>query len=175
MIESIIKTGKNSDYQLFFSDKLFLRNDRSEDIFIKSLINGPNMGFENIRERKHENSILRLGNRFDPSLEQFFICCQEVAGSIPGSTIFFPRIDNSHRGRICYSFTAVHCFDNGNVGKQPVAWKEYCAEHRLKELQESMDRCTGRRDILVTEILLRTPLNTINQAFLEPVLSTYFR
>ena len=55
--------------------------------------------------------------------------------------------------------TAVHCFDKGNVGRQPVAWKEYCAEYWLKELQESMDTCTGRRD--VTEILLKTVLNTI--------------
>ena len=30
--------------------------------------------------------------------------------------------------------------------KQPVAWKEYYGEYRLKELQESMDRCTDRRD-----------------------------
>ena len=55
--------------------------------------------------------------------------------------------------------TAVDCFDNGYVGKQPVAWKEHCAEYWLKELQESMDRYTGRRSI--TEILLKTALNTI--------------
>ena len=40
-----------------------------------------------------------------------------------------------------------------------MALKEYCAECWLKELQKSMDRCTGRRDI--TEILLETALNTI--------------
>ena len=43
---------------------------------------------------------------------------------------------------------------------KPVAWKEYCAEYRLKELQESMDRFTGHCDI--TEILLtqhKTPFN----------------
>ena len=45
------------------------------------------------------------------------------------------------------------------MGKQPVIWKEYSAEDWLKELRESMDRCTGRRDI--TEILLKTALNTI--------------
>ena len=50
--------------------------------------------------------------------------------------------------------TAVCCFDNGYVGKQPVAWKEYCVE-----LQESMDRSTGHHNI--TEILLKTSLNTI--------------
>ena len=35
------------------------------------------------------------------------------------------------------------CFNNGYVVKQPVAWKEYCAEYLSKELQESLDRCTG--------------------------------
>ena len=54
--------------------------------------------------------------------------------------------------------TAVLCFDNGYVGKQPVAWKEYFVEYWLKELQESMDRCTGHRNI--TETLLKTALNT---------------
>ena len=34
--------------------------------------------------------------------------------------------------------TTVGCFDNGSVGKQPVAWKEYCVEYWLKELWESM-------------------------------------
>ena len=45
------------------------------------------------------------------------------------------------------------CFDNGYVGKQPVAWREYCAEYWLTAIQESMDRCTGRR--VITEILLK--------------------
>ena len=54
-------------------------------------------------------------------------------------------------------FIVVGCFDNGNVGKQQVAWKKYGAQYWLKELQESIVRCTGRRDI--TEILLKTPLN----------------
>ena len=45
------------------------------------------------------------------------------------------------------------------VGKETVAWKEDCAEYWIKELQESMDRCTGRRDM--TEILLKTALNSI--------------
>ena len=59
---------------------------------------------------------------------------------------------------IHFSLTAVRCFDYGYLGKQPVAWKEFYAEYWLKELQESMDRCTGRRDI--NEILLKTALNT---------------
>ena len=73
--------------------------------------------------------------------------------------IFFPRIDDSHCDRIHSSFTTVRCFDNGYVGKKLVAWKEYCEEYRFKDLQESMDRCTDRRDI--TERLLKTALNTV--------------
>ena len=53
--------------------------------------------------------------------------------------------------------TAIHCFHNGYNGKQPEAWKEYCADYWLKEFQESMDRCTGHCDI--TEMLLKTTLN----------------
>ena len=62
-------------------------------------------------------------------------------------------------GLILFLLTTVPCFDSGYVGKQPVAWKEYCEEYWLKEVQESMDRCTGRCDI--TEILLKTTLNTM--------------
>ena len=53
----------------------------------------------------------------------------EVASSTPGST-------NILSGDWYYklslwqdyfpAFTAVHCFDDGYVGKQPLAWKEYC-------------------------------------------------
>ena len=32
------------------------------------------------------------------------------------------------------SLTSVHCFNYGDVGKQPVTLKEYCAEYWLKEL-----------------------------------------
>ena len=64
--------------------------------------------------------------------------------------IFFPRIYSS--------FTAVHYFDDGYMGKHPVAWKEYCADYWLKQLQESMGSCTGRPGI--TEIRLKTALNT---------------
>ena len=61
----------------------------------------------------------------------------------PAWPIFFPRINNSHCDRIHSTLTAVHSFLDGSVGKQPLAWKEYCAEYWLKELLESMDRCTG--------------------------------
>ena len=77
----------------------------------------------------------------------------------PARPIFYPRIDGSHCDSIHSFLTAVCCFDNGYVGKQPVAWKEYCAEYWLKELQESMDRCTGRRDM--TEMLLKRAISTI--------------
>ena len=74
--------------------------------------------------------------------------------------LFDPRLmtDDSHRDKIHSSLIAVRCFDNGNVGKQPVVWKEYCGALVKKELQESIDRCTGRCD--VTEILLKKALNT---------------
>ena len=49
-----------------------------------------------------------------------------------------------------------------------MAWKEYCAEYWLRELQESINRYTGHSNI--TEILLKTALNTIQSG---EFLSTY--
>ena len=43
--------------------------------------------------------------------------------------------------------------------------EKYCAEYWLKELQENMDRCTGRRD--KTGILLKTAFNTMDLFFRE--------
>ena len=83
-------------------------------------------------------------------------CELEVYGSIPARPIFFPRIDDSHCNEIHSSLTVVRCFDNGYVRNQQVVWKEYCAEYWLKELQESTCRHA------ITEILLKTALNTIN-------------
>ena len=74
-------------------------------------------------------------------------------------------IVNSHCDRIHSSLTAVHCFQNGYEGKQPLAWKEYCAEYWLKEFQESMDRCSDCHDI--TEILLKMTLNTIQSIIMK--------
>ena len=48
--------------------------------------------------------------------------------------IFFPRTDDSRHDMIHSSLTAVRFFNNGYVGKQPVAWKEYCVEYWLKEI-----------------------------------------
>ena len=73
--------------------------------------------------------------------------------------IFFLRIDDSQCDIIYFSITNIHCFDDGNVGKQPVAWKEYCWEYWLKEIQKRMHMCTGRSKI--TEITSKTALNTI--------------
>ena len=51
--------------------------------------------------------------------------------------------------------------------KQPVAWKDYCADYWLKELQGNMDRYSGLRDI--TEIWLNTVLNTITQSINQSI------
>ena len=84
---------------------------------------------------------------------------QQVVGTIPGSANILSRTDDSHSDRIHSALTTVRFLYSRYVGKQPVAWKEYCAEYWFKELQESMDRCTGRHDL--TEILLKTVLNAI--------------
>ena len=41
--------------------------------------------------------------------------------------IFFHRIDDSHCNRIHSSLSTVHFSGSDHVGKQPVAWKEYCS------------------------------------------------
>ena len=65
-------------------------------------------------------------------------CCWFKAAARP---IISPRIDDGHCVRNRPSLTAVHCFDDGYVVKQPVAWEVRCTDYWLKELQESMDRC----------------------------------
>ena len=77
--------------------------------------------------------------------------------------IFFPTVDDSHCDRIHISLTTDYCFHDGYFKKQPPAWKEYCAEYWLKELQESMDMYTGYRDI--TEITFENTLEPISQSF----------
>ena len=52
--------------------------------------------------------------------------CWLDPGALPK---FFPLIDDSHYNRIHSYLTAVHCFNNGFVGKQPVVWKDYFAEY----------------------------------------------
>ena len=55
------------------------------------------------------------------------------------------------------SLTVVRRFDNGYMRKQPVVWKDYCAEHWLKNSREVWIGALA----YVTEILLKTALNTI--------------
>ena len=57
---------------------------------------------------------------------------------------------------ICNS--AIHCFDNDYVGKQPVAWKEYCAEYWLKNSRKAW---TGADHSHITEIAINT-MQSIN-------------
>ena len=60
-----------------------------------------------------------------------------VADLRTGDSLFDPRLGQySFRGlmilifdRTHFSLTAVCCFDNGYVGKQPVVWKEHCVEY----------------------------------------------
>ena len=68
-----------------------------------------------------------------------FYCCKpfDTVGSIedlriggcwfesPARSILFLRIDDSHCDSIYSPLMAVHCFNDGYMGKQPVAWKEY--------------------------------------------------
>ena len=50
-------------------------------------------------------------------------------GDLRARPKFFPRIDDNHCLGIHSSLSAVNCFDNGYVEKQPVAGIEYCAEY----------------------------------------------
>ena len=110
-------------------------------------------------EHEDQHYLLLPSQRAIAQLVPLWTGEQEVAGSIPQLSQYSFQGLMSHCDSIHSSLTAVHCFDNVYVGKQPVAWKEYCAEHWLKELQERMDRCTGCHDI--TAILLKTAIKTI--------------
>ena len=50
---------------------------------------------------------------------------QEVTGLTLAWPIFFPKIDESCCDMIHSSLSASYCFDDSDVGKQPVTWKEY--------------------------------------------------
>ena len=65
---------------------------------------------------------------------EFVVCKCFQFGNVQNSVVW---------GRVKLSFTAVRCLDSGYVGKDPVGLKEYCVEYLTKELQESIDRCTG--------------------------------
>ena len=76
-----------------------------------------------------------------------------VTSIFPNPTMCSTLLGTKSSPRPTFNLSSAYAPDSGNgyVGKQPVAWNEYCPENWLKEPQESMDRWTGRRD--VTEIL----------------------
>ena len=107
---------------------------------------------ERERDREVKSNILSFGKVLTaPSpIAQSVALRIENRRSLVRSTarpIFFPRIDDSHCDRIHSSLTCVCCLDKGYVRKQPVARNEYWAEYWLKELPESVNRCSGRYDI----------------------------
>ena len=73
------------------------------------------------------------GRKFYPVLSPGILVCKiqdvrkMVAGLIPNLANFSIRIDDSHCNRIHTSLTANHFFSHDGVGKQPLAFIEYCA------------------------------------------------
>ena len=55
----------------------------------------------------------------------------------PALSVFFPRTDDSHCDRIRSSLTAVHCFDNGHVGKLPELEKNIVRSTCLKNSKKA--------------------------------------
>ena len=94
-----------------------------------------------------------------------FVWCVLMFSTLdpPALPHIFPRIDDNNCNRLHSSVTAIHCFDDGFVGKQSLALEEYFAEYWLKEVHESMDRYSACHDI--TEILLKMALNTTQSTF----------
>ena len=61
------------------------------------------------------------------------------------ANIFFEELMvPSHCDRIHSSITAVHSFDDRYIGKQPLAWKELCAEYWLTHSHTPFD-APGKR------------------------------
>ena len=76
---------------------------------VQVVIAGPHSSVSSIAD-------LRTGHWFDPRLSQYsFLRLMIVIAT----------------GFIPLSLLAVRCFDNGYVGRQPVAWEEYCVEYWL--------------------------------------------
>ena len=169
-VKNIIETGKNAFLSIFSFSVIFSKD------FFSGVVNRQHCALEVDRVenimRKRENADYHHFILFSTGFfSRGVILPHNSFGSAQDLRtggrrlnpltwpIFFPRIDDSHCDRIHFSLITVLCFDDDYVGKQPVAWKEYCAEYWLIELQESMDRCTGRHDM--TEILLKRALNNI--------------
>ena len=101
-VENIVGKGENAGYQHFFHvQQCFLKG------FLLRVIAKPSSSVGSVQD-------LRTGGRwFDPRLRPISfrgLMIVIATGFIPLSS-------------------ADHCFDDGYVGKQPVAWKEYCAEY----------------------------------------------
>ena len=82
----------------------------------------------------------------------------------PARLIFFQKIDDSHCHRAHSFFTIIHCFDDGYIGKQTSAWKEYCAKYCKNVHQESKGRCTGSRAI-TEESVKHQAINQLNMKY----------
>ena len=80
-------------------------------------------------------------------------------------SIFFPRIDDYHCDTIRSSRTAVHCFENGYVGKQPVALEKYSVEYWLKQLRIKGGNACNQHFLLFPYCFLFT-LSTTNSIIL---------
>ena len=166
-VENIVEKGENAGYQHFllfphcFQKASFSRSLKVGIVWLrvnfiqdKKILDRPKLkAFTNNKLNvthimkfvfKRAENIVGKGNN---AFNQHFLLLPQLFKK--------PSISN----RIHSSLTAVCCFDNSYVGKQPVACKEYCAEYWLKELQESINRYTGSRNI--TEILLKMVFNTI--------------
>ena len=50
---------------------------------------------------------------------------ENTAGSIPSSAYFSPKIDDRHCNRIYWALFTCNCFEDGYMGKQPVASKYF--------------------------------------------------
>ena len=75
------------------------------------------------------NLLKRTGQVRAPIVQAmaYMIIEKGVGGPVLQSTSFFPGFDDSHE--ISSSLSANYFQDGAYVGKLPVTWKEYCAEH----------------------------------------------
>ena len=56
----------------------------------------------------------------------------------PAWPTFFPRTDDSHCDRVHFFLTPLCCFDNGYVGKQPVAGKKNSSKAWIGALADTI-------------------------------------
>ena len=76
--------------------------------------------------------------------------------------VFFLRTEGSHCDRIDSSLTAVHCIDNGYVGKQPICLERILRENTGKKNPSKAWICgkafSGLERILCGILVKRTPV-----------------